>query len=328
MGKVIYTIDSRDNMMFEVMKQYFDLSDQFMFDIINGLHDTLIDQLEAKGISYQALESVLVPRKKQQEIVLVFDTLQMNESWYGAACFNAIIKLLDKKGSHSFLCGDYISKINTSWDNSNYLLYRSLSEHLDLSRITFKSSEQLFLIYINNVSNEFKEYLESGLRDFTGFIGIADVTLSSAFKVYISSILTNAFIQIGNIILQPASQDDDILKPLDYNSLGYNFEDNGFKIRCINSDLYGVFLTYKIERQYFHTIDATDQAMAINSITPVFRHLNSAEIIVSPAKLEYLKHNKTDTMRRIGFDNITPEYLAMKIKENIDSNYLFLHGIQ
>lgn len=323
MGKVIFTIDSRENGMFGVLKQYFNISDQHMSDLIGGMHDTLVDQLAAKGIVYADLKSVLVPQKKRRELVLVFDTLQMNEAWYGLACFNALIKLLDKKSSHSFLCGDYISIINSSWDNSNSLLYQSLMEHVNLSKIEYKSSEQLFLIYINNVSNALKEKLNAGLQSFQGFVGIADVTLSSSFKIYISSILTNGFIQHGDIILQPASEDRDIYDSKNYNELGYDFEDNGFKIRSIYGDLYGVFLTYKIERRYFHTIDASDQAMSINSIIPVFRYLSTATIIVTPEKLKYLKQERTDTMHRIGFDNITPEYLTRQIKENINSNYLF-----
>ena len=112
-----------------------------------------------------------------------------------------------------------------------------------------------------------------GLQNFQGFVGIADVTLSSTLKIYISSILTNGFIQYHDIILQPSSDQDDFFNVKNNNKFGYDFESNGFKIRCIYADLFKTFLTYKIER--------------------------------------------------IGFSNITPEYLAKKIKENINSNYLF-----
>lgn len=50
-----------------------------------------------------------------------------------------------------------------------------------------------------------------GLQNFQGFVGIADVTLSSTLKIYISSILTNGFIQYHDIILQPSSDQDDFL---------------------------------------------------------------------------------------------------------------------
>ena len=323
MSKTIYTIDSRDNTMLEVMKQYFKLSDLQMSKEINNMHDILVEQLEKKGISYSALKSVLVPQKKRHEILLVFDTSQIEDEWYGIACHNAVIRLLDKSESHSFLCGDYISKINTSQENANYLLYRNLSEHIDLSKIEFKSSEQLFFIYINNVSDRFIDRLRNGLLNFQGFVGIVDVTLSSVLKIYTSSILTNGFIQYHDLILQPSSEHDDSFNVEDKNELGYDFAANGFKVRCIYTDLFGLFLTYKIERLYFNILDTSDQAMAINSITPVFQRLNTSHIIVTPEKLEYLKQNKGDTMKRIGLSDITPEYLAQKIKENINSNYLF-----
>lgn len=197
--------------MLEVMKQYFNISDLQMSKEINNMHDILVELLEKKGISYSVLKSVLIPQKKHHEIILVFDTLQIEDSEYGVACYNAVIKLLDKSESHSFLCGDYISKINTSWKNANDLLYQSLSEHINLSQIEYKSSEQLFFIYINNVSNNFIGRLKMGLQNFQGFVGIADVTLSSTLKIYISSILTNGFIQYHDIILQPSSDQDNFL---------------------------------------------------------------------------------------------------------------------
>ena len=132
MSKTIYTIDSRDNTMLEVMKQYFNISDLQMSKEINNMHDILVELLEKKGISYSVLKSVLIPQKKHHEIILVFDTLQIEDSEYGVACYNAVIKLLDKSESHSFLCGDYISKINTSWKNANELIYQSLSEQINL----------------------------------------------------------------------------------------------------------------------------------------------------------------------------------------------------
>ena len=51
MSKTIYTIDSRDNTMLEVMKQYFNISDLQMSKEINNMHDILVELLEKKGIS-------------------------------------------------------------------------------------------------------------------------------------------------------------------------------------------------------------------------------------------------------------------------------------
>lgn len=71
MSKTIYTIDSRDNTMLEVMKQYFNISDLQMSKEINNMHDILVELLEKKGISYSVLKSVLIPQKKHHEIILV-----------------------------------------------------------------------------------------------------------------------------------------------------------------------------------------------------------------------------------------------------------------
>ena len=66
--------------MLEVMKQYFNISDLQMSKEINNMHDILVELLEKKGISYSVLKSVLIPQKKHHEIILVFDTLQIEDS--------------------------------------------------------------------------------------------------------------------------------------------------------------------------------------------------------------------------------------------------------
>lgn len=324
MNRTIFTIDSRENIMFDVMRQYFKLPDEMMNLEICNMHDILIEQLTKKGVPYEKLKPALVPMKKHHEIVLVFDSQQIADRFYGITCHNAILGQLNKSECHSFLCGDYISKVNTSSNKANQFLYKCLSDHLDLSQIEYKSSEQLFLIYINNVTGNLISRLQVNLQYFQGFVGLVDVTCFSVFKVYISSILTNGFIQYHDIILQPTSPNHGYADEIeDSNELGYDFEGHGFNVRSIYIDLYDIFLTYKIERNYFNSIDASDQATAINAITPVFHFLDSAKIIVAPEKLEYLKREKGDTMKRIGFYDITSEYLAEKIKENINANYLF-----
>ena len=55
-AKPLHTLDARDNVMLEVIQQYFKLTPERMFCEIQGLRQAAEDALTRKGISYDALK--------------------------------------------------------------------------------------------------------------------------------------------------------------------------------------------------------------------------------------------------------------------------------
>ncbi|MCE2486350.1 MAG: hypothetical protein J4F42_12610 [Desulfurellaceae bacterium] len=121
--KIIYTLNARSHEMLESMRNYFKIGPARMQHEIQGLLAQTKEILASKGIKYSALKSALVPDPKRREIALVFDTLNMQESWYGFPIYRALMPLLSRQSNYSILAGDYIG--DNDWQD---VLYERRSE--------------------------------------------------------------------------------------------------------------------------------------------------------------------------------------------------------
>jgi len=301
------------------MKSYFHFSDEDMHQMINGFHDALLMQLRDKGISYEALKPALIPHKKRKELVLVCDSSRIDDNFYGCIIWNEVLKAFDLESVNSIMQGDYIDNINDS--TSQKWLYDILAEVIDISNVQYGYSSQLFLIYIQNVSSTLEQKLNQVLQGQDWFVGIADVSYTSKFKTFISSILTFNIIKYKDILIQSTT---DYSQDEDENKFLYDFESFGFKIKNVQEELFLTFLDYKIERPYFSEYDLVDQGFSLNAITPLFKQLKDCEIIVPESKMEYLKSHKGGSLYNVGLDQISADDLCEVIRDRINSNYIYL----
>jgi hypothetical protein len=67
-----------------------------MYREIQGMVAQTESVLASKGIRYADLRTALVPQPDRHEIALVFDTLNVQEIWYGLPIHKAIIPLFTK----------------------------------------------------------------------------------------------------------------------------------------------------------------------------------------------------------------------------------------
>lgn len=310
---MIFTLESRDNVMLAVMESYFDLNSKQILTEISAMFDTICNVLKSKNIEYRLLKSALIPNEHKKEILLVIDTNITENNWH-YQLFSNIIKIFDKGSKNSFLWGNYVGKA----ENQDFLK-EILLEHLEL-KDNYIHSNQYFMIYINNVSNNLFKKLEDGLKEFKGFVGAINLTYSSILKEYLSFILAGAFIKCGNKILM--QHEDDCDPEENYNTLGLPFEENGFIVKSVPNYLYEVFLTYKIER-IVSGEDLEDIKFSINSINSDVKGLNNLKINVEGKKLQHLKNKKTNNLKRIELLETTSTNLERVIKAKIKNNYVF-----
>ncbi|QOR33612.1 hypothetical protein IMX26_08825 [Clostridium sp. 'deep sea'] len=175
------------------------------------------------------------------------------------------------------------------------------------------------MVYINNVTDNMIQSLAEGLKNFLGFAGLVVFTYTSLLKEYCSHILCGSFIKCGNKIIM--GHEDDRSIDENVNIYSYPFEENGFHVRSIPLSLYGVLLTYKIERLFDE--DLKDICFSINAINDDVKNFNNLSINIDDRKLNYLKVNKTDILKRIELLNIDSKELEMIIKTKIRNNYIF-----
>jgi hypothetical protein len=314
--KHIHTLNARGNIMLEVIRDHYGLDAKRMFREIQSLRHQVEAALALKGIRYDDLKTALVPDRKRREIALVFDSSVIKSGWYGGDIFRAIIPLFDKRSNHSVLAGDYIGDA----DNQQKLC-DAMNEAVKLKRhVDFIYSSQFFIVYINNLTPAMAEHFDKGLSSYKPYIGYADTTCESLFKLYLSTMLCNTFIKHGEIILQ--GHEDDRPNDEDINMHGYAFEDSGYTCKSIQSYLQGPLLAYKIERPVFKGFE-TDTEFSLNAVSEMPLPLDGFMIHVEEAKLNYIKNAKAGSVERAGLEKISAAKLKKLLSSKISASYIY-----
>jgi hypothetical protein len=311
----VHTLNARDNVMLEVVRDHWALPSEHMRSEIAALHNRAVNVLASKGVVYAELRSALVPQADKREIALFFDSTELG-GWYGLPVHDAILGILHKKSSRSILSGDYIGE-NEVQD----LLYELFDEFVTLVRnVTYRHSSQFYVVYLNNLTDNMFDTAVAGLAKMNGFVGYADMTYASRLKWYLSTILPNTYLQHRNIIIGP--HEDDRPDSDNINLSGYPFEKHGFQIRSFPSDFLGILLGYKIERPVFSGFK-TDTEFALNAVSSTPLPLDDLEIEIDQRKLDYLIGNKAESLKGAGLWGADVDALRELIRDKLQSSYVY-----
>ncbi len=313
---VIHTLEARDNFLLEVMRDYFQLDNLSMQSEIRATLAQTISILHSKGVSYPSLKSALVPATDRREAAFIFDTTRIRSGWYGLPIHTRVLALLSKEGNHSILVGDCLGS-NERQD----MIFRILSEAITLVRtVDYRHSTQFYTVYINNLSDAMLSSLHEGLTPYPAYTGFADLTFASPFKLYLSTVLVNHCVINRRVVI--VGHEDDVPNEEDINTPGYPFEEKGFILRSLQSSLFDLFLSYKIERPVLKGLE-TDTEFALASISPEPKPLAQFTVRVDQAKFEYLLTQKAGSMKRSGLLTVDRSSLEEIIREKVSSNYIY-----
>lgn len=312
----IFTIDARDNIMLELSFDYYDFDYETMHTEINSIFQETVNVLKSKSINYNDLKSCLTPSIEKKEIIFVFDRYQITNNWYGNEVFNLIIPLFDRQSSHSILCGDYIDHTL-----GQERLYKEFISEIEIrNNYNYVHSNQFYFVYINNLTKKMLNTFDVGLKKFKPFIGYIDVTYSSFMKIYASMTLANSFIKHKSSIIMGHEDDRNNIENI--NIKGYAFEENNYSCISLQDSLYGVFLSYKIERPAYIGFNK-DLDFSLNAISTTIVPINELSIEIDERKLHYLKENKTGIMKKSEMINLEKHELEEIIRDKISMNYIY-----
>jgi hypothetical protein len=316
--RTIHTLEARGNILLEIVRDRSRATDSAMRRLIWEAAEELTQMLSRRGIDYAELKSALVPRIDRAEIALVFDRTSIQSAAYGWQIHERIIPLLRPTGSHSVLHGD----LGTETAAADDWVRTALQFHLQPSGNSFHlvESNQIFCVYLNNVSVHFRRTLHDNLTGYRPYIGYADTTYGSQFKAYLSQTLVPAYLKHDRIILQ--RHPDDEPPPPGDNMCGYPFEDAGLMCRSVGDSYYGVFLSYKIERPVVPE-DEADTHFSANVISDAPIDPASCELEIDTKKFDYLKDEKTGTLRRLGVLGSPKASFEQLIQAKLSSNYIY-----
>lgn len=313
----IHTLNARENIFLEVMKNYFSLDSKQLNIEINSVFENFIEILNEKKINYKELRGALSPQTDRKEIALVFDTQKIKSCWYGFEVFKKILPLFNKKSSHSVLCGDYIGS-----NEMRQQLYKEFFNELNpISDVEYKHHSQFYIVYINNLSEKMFTDFNDGLKLFVPYVGYFNVTNSSFIKMYLSTILTHLFVKNKNMII--AGHEDDRSNLENVNVSDYSFEENGYLCKSLQSMYYSLFLSYKIERQVFDGFES-DTDFSLNALSENVLNISDFNLLIEENKFKnYLLTTKLANLQRAGLHEMTIEELEKLIKNKIQDNYIY-----
>ena len=269
----IFTFDSRNNISWNVMKDYICLDNKQMHNEIQTTFNDLITILKKNKINYEELRSILTPSQDKQEICFVYDSLKTsNSSYYGYEILQGLLPELLQCEKLSVFYGDIIVNSRESNVQIKHFLQEKLPEY-DFSN--FQLSNQYFVVYVNNLSKNDLSHINLAQKKCPSYVGYIDMTFPNYLKDILSVCIGVGFIKIKNKICIP-TPGDDLTNPQGY--VCCTFDENKYTLIGIDDLLFDSFLSYKIQRS-FYKYDETDQLFGLATVCDKLRYLVNTKIL-------------------------------------------------
>jgi hypothetical protein len=311
----IHTLDARANIFLEVMTDYLGLSEPQVFAQVRGMAVTLQNILAAKGLSYADLKPALVPSSTREERAFVFDG-GLSGSMYGKDAIESTLPLLGRESTHSILAGDWIAE-TTIFQQA---ILASPSVQASETLLSHRFVGTPFVILLNNLSMAQAEAIRLGLQaKSSSFVGALNLNLASPLKGILAGMLVRDLIKHRSIVL--CRHEDDRPDSYDGNITLYDLEGLGFAVRSVPSLLYGVLLSYKVERPPLP--NERDRDFLCNAMSPAPVRLVDMDVQVDAAKLAYLRRSKAGSLKAAGLEAAGTTELADQIKARIGQGYVY-----
>ncbi len=312
----IHSINARDNVALEVARGYFNLTPERVLLEIRTMLAQVNEVLAAKGITYSELKSGLVPSISRQEAAFVFDSLQIADGWYGRKVYEQILPLFGRKSTHSVLAGDFLG-----YSVDQHDLRKELLQNLrGANPFEYRNSAQFFIVYVNNLSPSMVAGWHDRLSSYTPYVGYVDMTFSSLLKVLFSTMLGSDFLLHRGIAI--VGHEDDRDNTEDVDPAMHPFEESGLRFRSLQSYLFEVFLSYKIERPVLPGFE-TDTEFSVNAISPTTTQFVGVEVRLDASKLGYLLAKKSGSLKRLGLLEASCDEIEGIIRKKLTSNYIY-----
>ena len=300
--------------MLEVIRSYFNLSPDAIRREILRAHDVTVEAIGHKGVEYKSLRNALTPQRNRLERAFLFDTARIEEGWYGLSVAEALMPLLPKELSCSIQLGDLIIE---DQDLGFELLRRHVVAYRDLE---LGNTNQIYCIYLNNLTPVMAESITTGLQAYGGFLGYVDTSTSSPMKDWLSLSLVDGYLKHRKVAL--GGHEDDVPDDEDLNVKGWPWDEHGYENRSIRDMYFHLFLGYKIERRVLPGAES-DTDFALMAISGQALPFTELDVEVEAAKGEYLREEHGTSLSRAGLIDMSDEELAGTIKAKINSSYIY-----
>jgi hypothetical protein len=309
----IWTIDARNN--FGMALAYGEDGQQagLVRRDLWALREQLVGMLGTKSVPYGELRRALVPSADRHEVALLFDSEQM-DGWYGGEAAADVLPLLDPRSSGSILCGDVV------WPSQDEGFEALSRVALCWRQPPIRYLNQVYCVYLNNLSKAGMAALIGGLRESRGCFGFVDCTYLSFAKLILSTCLANTYVRYRRFMVSGHSDDEPADVDVDYPS--WPLEERGYIARSVPAMYFDLLLSYKIERPPIAEIES-DSSFGIAALSGEWLDIRDCVVTVLPAKLAYLRENKGSSLVRAGLDSLSEDELATRIVDKVAASYIY-----
>ena len=312
----IWTVNARESLMLEGVKDYFGLTDRQVHLELTALHADTVKILRDKGIAYSELRTALTPSRDRHEAAFLFDSSSPElEAGYGDAVGDLILAALPKREfSTSILTGDLLIR---NQELGFMLLALGLGPTADLAKI--RHTSQIYGVYLNNMTESRRDAIDAALRSSSAYLGSVDCTYSSAVKTWLSTTLVHRYLKSGRTFL--SGHEPDVPNTENYNLPGWPLEEHGFTSASLQEMYFDLLLSYKIERRTVaHEFDVKHSLTAISEIP---HDLSTFDVQLDEAKLAYVAQHGGGGFGAAGLGSLTRREVIEAIRSRIASNYIY-----
>lgn len=312
----IYTFDSRDLITWNILKDHFKLSTRKIFHEISVQFDLMNERLNKINVPYNELKNVLTPQKDKKEICFIFDSLQIEDTCYGCVVLDKIMPSILEIEKVAVFYGDMIGPQSREGQKKlKKILLKKINGRKDLN---YKNSNQLFIVFLNNMTEHRLHKIENAINALRYYIGYLDLTFQTQLKDVISASISQQFLIYKNIVIIPSSEDDDE----DVNYSLYNFKKHNYLVKNVDQTAYGSFLCFKICRNYYE-FDQDDLLLSLNAVSESPTFIDDFNIKIDDSKFKYLIENKSGSLSITGLDRFSIYDFKNIITTMINRNYIF-----
>ena len=313
MNITVHTLDARNNVMLEVIRDYFKVSPEGRHRDIQEIARATVALLAKKGIDYSALRTALVPQQDRHETALLFNINFKASGSYSRPVHQRLLRLFNRRSSHSILHGDITDDYGAAaFEEADRRLVRVAERHFE--------NRMLYAVYVNNLTEQMLADIHRGMESYPLYVGHVDTTFGSAFKTSLSTQLSHAYIQYKGTTI--GQHEDDLDEDENVDLIGLGFEEAGYTLRSVPSTQFMLLLSYKIERPVMAGFEA-DTEFSLNAISPIALPLECCDVEIDPRKFEYLSNEKAKSLEGLGLFGQRVEELKMMIRDRIGANYIY-----
>jgi hypothetical protein len=293
-------------------RTYFRMTPAQFRSFIGAHYVTLRSELASRGISYDALGPALVPSTNRHEMALLFN-VDLVGSFWGYAIAKQLMPLLERKSTLSVLAGDIGLYPMATREMAS-------SSGLVSSDVSDWGQQFIFCLYLNNLSDAQQETLHASFCANPGYLGYVPATYRSHFRTIAGEMVPTVFVKHKGKVLVDHGGDEPLVS--DMNEIGYPFQENGYEVVSVNSQLFSPLLSYKIQSEVFPQ-HKEDVLVSLNAISDEPMKLDQFEVLLPEAKYGYLQSKKGDILKIAGLDRHSREELASVIRAELDNDYIY-----